>query len=68
MFKRILLGLGLTLVIIATSALAATELRWSRTFERDYPSIAARALVAMMTNVNPSPSRMRLNIFTTVSN
>jgi mono/diheme cytochrome c family protein len=43
MFKRILLGLGLTLVIIGSSAVAATEWRWSRTFERDYPTIATSA-------------------------
>lgn len=39
--KRILLWLGAVLVMVASTALAATELRWKRTFSGEYPAIAA---------------------------
>jgi mono/diheme cytochrome c family protein len=41
--RRILLWLGAAFVIVASAALAATELRWKRTFSRGYPEIAASA-------------------------
>lgn len=40
--KKIVLGLGLLIVVGASSALVATELRWTRTFDAPYPEIAAR--------------------------
>lgn len=43
MFKKILLWGGAALVIAASSALAATELRWTRTFTSAYPAITASA-------------------------
>src|SRR5262245_64722745 len=38
---RIILGLAVTLAIVARAALAATELRWRRTVASPYPAIVA---------------------------